>query len=164
MKTTWIERNTIVANLFNPAFCGEILRISISNYNKHTNKNFPFALSFLILPILLHKGTRDRMPRTVRSYFFVWVEENDDLFYNFPKRTKGMVKYTKEAISFLLANKKIEITELGDIIADPQRAKQINNEDYEEYNEIIRKAEMLGKWLTATTNVNSIYSFFRITP
>ena len=75
-----------------------------------------------------------------------------------------MVKYTKEAISFLLANKKIEITELGDIIADPQRAKQINNEDYEEYNEIIRKAEMLGKWLTATTNVNSIYSFFRITP
>ena len=164
MKSQWEERNPIVANLFNPAFCGEIIRIVINNYNKHTNRKFPFAFSYIILPILLHKETRDKMPRTIRTYFFVWVEENDSLFFDFSKRTKSMVKYTKEALLFLLAYKKIEITELGEIISTKERARQIKKDDYEEYNEIIKKAEMLGKWLATTSDVKSIYSFFRITP
>jgi len=164
MKTPWEERNTIVANLFNPAFCGEIIRIVATSYNKQTNTKFPFALSFIILPILLHKETRDKIPRTTRTYFFVWVEQNDNLFFDFSKRTKSMVKYTKEALSFLIAYNKIEITELGEINTQNEKIKQINNDDYLEYNEIIKKAEMLGKWLAITSDVRSIYSFFRITP
>lgn len=164
MKTTWDERNTIVANLFNPAFCGEIIRIVANSYNKHTNNKFPFAFSFIVLPILLHKQTRERMPRTIRTYFFAWVEENDSLFFDFSKRTKSMVKYTKEALSFLLVYKRIELNEQGEIDTQEDRVRQINNDDYQEYNEIIKKAEMLGKWLATTSEVKSIYSFFRITP
>lgn len=81
MKTNWIDRNTIVANLFNPAFCGEIIRVVAMEYNKHTNTKFPFAFSFIVLPILLHKETRDKLPRSVSTYFFVWVENNDYLFF-----------------------------------------------------------------------------------
>lgn len=164
MKIPWEERNTIVANLFNPAFCGEIIRLVVQSYNKHTSIKFPFAFSFIVLPILLHKETRDRMPRSIRTYFFVWVQENDNLFFDFSKRTKNMVKYTKEAISFLLAYKRIEINEQGELDAQNERSRQIRNEDYQEYNEIIKKAEMLGKWLATTSDVKSIYSFFKITP
>ena len=164
MRTSWTERNTIVANLFNPAFCGEIIRVTVKEYNKHTNTQFPYAFTFLILPIVLHKVTRDRMPRSVRTYFFVWVEKNDDLFFDFAKRTRGMVKYTKEALLFLLTHNKIEITENAEIIATDERIKKINKEDYQEYNEILKKAEMLGKWLSSTSDVKSIYSFLRITP
>lgn len=164
MKTSWIERNTIVANLFNPAFCGEIIRVTIKEYNKHTNTKFPYAYTFLILPIVLHKATRDRMPRSVRTYFFVWVEKNDDLFFDFAKRTKSMVKYTKEALSFLLTHNKIEITENAELNSVEDRVKKIKKEDYQEYNEILKKAEMLGKWLSTTSDVKSIYSFLRITP
>lgn len=164
MKLPWTNRNTIVANLFNPAFCGEIIRVVAKEYNKHTNTNFPFAFAFLVLPILLHKETRVRMPRSVRTYFFVWVEENDDLFFDFAKRTKSMVHFTKEAITFLLAYQKIEITENGGLIPNQDRIKQIKTVEYQEYNEILKKAEMLGKWLSTTSDVKSIYSFFRITP
>lgn len=164
MKTEWSERNTIVANLFNPAFCGEIIRIVANNYNKNTSIKFPFAFTFLVLPILLHKETRERMPRTTRSYFFVWVEENDYLFFDFSKRTKSMVKYTKEALIFSLAYKRIAISEQGEIITSTDKAKQFEGEDFEEYNEIVKRAEMLGKWLATTSDVKSIYSFFRITP
>lgn len=164
MKTSWTDRNKIVANLFNPAFCGEIIRTTAKEYSKYTNTNFPYAFAFLVLPILLHKATRDRMPRSVRTYFFVWVEQNDDLFFDFSKRTRGMVKYTKEALSFLLTHGKIEFNEKGEILATDERVKKINKEDYEEYNDILKRAEMLGKWLSSTTDVKSIYSFLRITP
>lgn len=164
MNISWTERNTLVANLFNPAFCGEIIRVCAKEYNKHTNSKFPYAYAFIILPIVLHKATRERMPRSVRTYFFVWVEKNDDLFFDFSKRTRSMVKYTKEALSFLLAHNKIEFNDNAEIIASDERVKKINKDDYQEYNEILKKAEMLGKWLSSTSDVKSIYSFLRITP
>lgn len=164
MNINWTERNKIVANLFNPAFCGEIIRATAKEYNKHTNTNFPFAFVFLVLPIVLHKSTRERMPRSVRTYFFVWVEENDDLFFDFTKRTRSMVKYTKEALSFLLVHNKIEFNDKAEVIVTEEMVKKINKDDYQEYNEILKKAEMLGKWLSSTSDVKSIYSFLRITP
>jgi len=164
MNISWTERNTIVANLFNPAFCGEIIRATAKEYNKHTKTKFPYAFAFIVLPIVLHKPTRERMPRSVRTYFFVWVEKNDDLFFDFSKRTRSMVKYTKEALSFLLAHNKIEFNEDAEIIASDERVKKINKEEYQEYNEILKRAEMLGKWLSSTSDVKSIYSFLRITP
>ena len=83
MKVNWDDRNPIVANLFNPAFCGQIIRIVVQSYNQNSNKKFPFALVFIILPILLHKETRERMPKSIRTYFLVWIEENGYLFINF---------------------------------------------------------------------------------
>ena len=164
MNIEWTERNTIVANLFNPAFCGEIIRATAKEFNRHTSTNFPYAFAFLVLPIVLHKATRERMPRTVRTYFFVWVEQNDDLFFDFPKRCRSMVKYTKEALSFLLIHNKIELNENAEMLAIDDKIKIILKDEYQEYNEILKRAEMLGKWLSSTSDVKSIYSFLRIIP
>ena len=41
----WEDRSKIVANLLNPAFCGEILRRAIVSYNENEeNMLFPFSL------------------------------------------------------------------------------------------------------------------------
>ena len=49
----WEDRSKIVANLLNPAFCGEILRRAIVSYNENEeNMLFPFSLLYLILPII----------------------------------------------------------------------------------------------------------------
>jgi len=160
----WNQRNPIVANLLNPAFCGEVIRRSANSYNKATNSNFPFAFSFIILPILLHKETRDRMPKTTRSYLFAWVEDNEDLFYNFSLRAKQMVPFTKEAILFLIQNELVEIDNKGQLIVTPKRIKKFSGEDLDEVNTILKKSEMLGKWLSHNSSINSVFSFFRITP
>jgi hypothetical protein len=141
-----------------------VIRVVAKEYNKNTNSKFPFAFTFIVLPILLHKETRARMPRSIKTYFFVWVEENDDLFFDFAIRTSNIVKFTKEALTFLLAYQKISLTEKGEITTNPINSKVSTYPDYFEYNEIIKKAEMLGKWLSSTTDAKSIYSFFRITP
>ena len=113
---------------------------------------------------MLHKETRERLPRSTRTYFFVWVENNDNLFFDFSKRAKNMVKYTKEALSFSIAYNKMHINEKGEIETDMSRVKKFNGEEYDEYNDILKKAQLLGKWLSFTSDVKSIYSFLRITP
>lgn len=75
-----------------------------------------------------------------------------------------MVKYTKEAIMFLLMYKAIDLDDDGDIQVNGYKKKNYTGEEYEEYIEIMGKAKMLGKWLSHTSDVKSIYSFFRITP
>lgn len=164
MIVEWKDRNQIVANLFNPAFCGEILRRSVKAYNDNSSTSFPYAFSFLVLPILLHKSTRERMPRSTRSYLFAWVEENDDLFFDFSRRAKNMVPHTKEAIMFLMQNQLIELDDKGGLLNSNIRLKSMKGDDLLEYQEIMKKAEMLGKWLSQNPNINSVYSFFRITP
>ena len=164
MIKAWNQRNPIIANLLNPAFCGEVIRRTADAHNKATNTSFPFAYAFLVLPILLHKDTRDRMPKTTRSYLFAWVEDNEDLFYNFSTRARQMVPFAKESILFLLQNKLIEIDGKGQIIVTTKRIKQYSGDDLEEVNTILKKSKMLGKWLSHNSSINSVYSFFRITP
>ncbi len=144
MNKEWSNRNPIVRNLLNPAFCGEILRVTAKEYAKNTDRNFPYLYSFLVLPIILHEETRKRLPRTTRTYIFAWVEDNQDLFIEFPYRAKNMVKYTKEAIMFLLMYKAINVDENGDIQVTKYQKKNYAGEEYEEYLEIMNKAKMLG--------------------
>ena len=164
MRTEWNHRNPIVANLLNPAFCGEVIRRAALSYNENASSTFPYAYSFLVLPILLHEETRNRLPKSTKSYLFAWVEMNDDLFYNFSKRARDMVPYTKESVMFLLQNEHIEIDSTGGITVEKKRMKSIKNENMDEFEMIMNRSKMLGKWLSKNTNVNSVYSFFRITP
>jgi len=104
------------------------------------------------------------MPKTTRSYLFAWVEDNEDLFYNFSLRAKQMVPFTKEAILFLIQNELVEIDNKGQLIVTPKRIKKFSGEDLDEVNTILKKSEMLGKWLSHNSSINSVFSFFRITP
>lgn len=164
MLKDWFSRSPIVANLFNPAFCGEVIYRVIKSFNSQNEGKFSFEFCFLILPILLHKDTREKMPRTTRTYLFQWIEENEALFYDFSIRAKEMVPFTKESIMFLLQNELIEIKDNGQIEVQDCKLKKMKGDDLFEYNEIIKKAEMFGKWLSHNNNVNTVYSFLRLTP
>lgn len=161
---SWNNRSPIIANLFNPAYCGEIIRRTAESYYKNCNKQLPYAYSFLILPILLHKSTRQKLPKSTRKYLFTWVEENDFLFIDFTSRVKNMKPFTKEAISFLIANNKMIIDNDGGMEVFEYRKKNPTGNNIEETQEIFRKAKLLGSWFAISGDVKSIYSFFRITP
>jgi hypothetical protein len=75
-----------------------------------------------------------------------------------------MVPFAKESIMFLLQNSLIEMNEKGQIVVLERRIKRFKGDDLDEVESILKKSEMLGKWLSSNSNVNSVYSFFRITP
>jgi len=165
MLKNWEDRSIITANLLNPAFCGEILRRTIENYNNNKLKvEFPFSLACLILPIVLHKKTRDFMPLRSSTYFHSWVEQNEHLFIDFPLRVRQILPFTRESLMFLLKHKAIIINETGHIEVNPYRKINPKGEDIEEVIEIFHKAELLGKWLSLTGNAQTIFMFLKIRP
>ena len=58
----WISRVVEEANLFNPAFCATLMAKTVDEYQKKAQHHFPFSLAFLVLPVVLHRATRESLP------------------------------------------------------------------------------------------------------
>jgi hypothetical protein len=94
----WEQRPFEVANLFNPAFCALVLRQTVQAYQKATHQGMDYSMLFLILPIVLHKATRELLPSGVVSKFHVWIQRHHHLRVGFADRMQNMVPITREAL------------------------------------------------------------------
>jgi len=160
----WEERPITIANLLNPAFCGELIRRCAKSYSDEIQKPFPFVLTFILLPIVLHKVTREVLPRDTRKSLHAWLEENPSVKIGFASRCQHMIPFTKEAFSFLLKHKAIELDGNGNILINYFRKKNMDGIEGEEVNECFNKSEFIGRCLAKSGNTQTIYSFWGIKP
>lgn len=161
---SWHERPQEIANLLNPAFCGEIIRRCITKYYQHTDKAFDYTLLYLILPIVLHGPTRKKFPPTVRTHMHVWLQEHQSVRIGFADRTKELVPITKESISFLMQLNAMKINNNGAITIFPYRNKALPGHRNEEIKDIMKKAERVGQWFSNSGTVATIYTMWGVKP
>ncbi|MGO6993957.1 three component ABC system middle component, partial [Rhizobium johnstonii] len=69
-----------------PAFCGELIARTLNGYSKLSPTSLPVALTFLVLPLALHPGTRRALPRKANTSFASWAGENADILSTVPER------------------------------------------------------------------------------
>lgn len=158
----WSSRPITVSYLLNPAFCGEIIRRFINKYqNPIYNNGAPFQIVFLVLPIILHKGIRESLPKTSSKNFITWIESNQLNKMLLPNLIQRTLPYTKECIMFLLMYEVVEINKLGCFVIrkKPRIIKKGN-----EVSECFKKAELLGKWFAKSGSSQSIFINLGIKP
>src|SRR5579871_5442366 len=112
---TWAERPTELAYLFNPAFCGWVLREAIEGYASVQATGMPLPLAFLVLPVVLHQATRERLPGAVTTKLHVWLQEHPEVRIQFAERTKELASFTREGLLFLGTRGQLRITDDGDV-------------------------------------------------
>lgn len=160
----WEERPITTANLLNPAFCGELIRRCTESYCEEINKPFPYVLLFIMLPIVLHKTTRDSLPKNSRKSIYEWLEENQFVKIGFVDRCQQMIPFVKEALMFLLQNNAIKFDEKGNIIVLKFQKKRINEIHATEINVCYNKSKLIGKLLAKSGKPETIYSLFGVKP
>jgi len=164
MIPTWDNRPVTVANLLNPAFCGEIIRIVLKAYKSETLKALPFELTFLVLPLILHKQSRESLPSTTGKNFYEWLEENTMTKIYLVNKIKNLVPYTREAILFLIYHEAITVNHDGALEFITYRKSSLNYLNKEEIQTVYKKAHMLGKWLGKAGDTKTIYASIGIKP
>lgn len=97
----WNQRPIEIRNLFNPAFCGLVLTRALREFEAEDELGMPYSLSLLILPLSLHKETREIFAANSRSYFLKVVESNPQILIDFSRRAKDLMPYTQEAFALL---------------------------------------------------------------
>lgn len=157
----WKERPVEVANLLNPAFCGEVISIAVREYNNISLQGFPFALVYMILPIVLHKKTRDRINLRGRVPMHVWLQDNQDLKVNFSDRAREMAPICRESLLFLMQLDVIEFDNKGELFSrNIGRVRKRSGEVLE----CVKKSEYLGRWLSNAGSESTIFAMWGVRP
>ena len=162
----WAERAREEAHLLNPPFCCVVISAASSEYNKTSAQAFSFAMAFMILPIILHKKTRDSLPRTVRTSLPVWLETHAEARVGFYERLMALKPYTFEAIRYGLISNWITLEETGNIqcIVSSRKINQAISSLEGDAMVCIKSARFLGKWLTTMASTETIMTLWGIRP
>ena len=72
--TLWRERSIEERHLLNPSFCSVVLWYAAAGYVTKRNPAMPLAMSFLVLPFVLHRPTRGSLPRTTATSPAAWPQ------------------------------------------------------------------------------------------
>ncbi len=161
---TWDKRPREVRTLFNPAFCGLVLARGIEGFATEAGRPMPFSLTLLILPLCLHKRTRELLKDANRSYLTNILQEHPEIRVDLAQRARGLFSYTMEAFAYLMACEVIEVDGSGGIAlrADARVRKTIaGSQDTKDCQTVARA---LGTKLARINDRATIYTTLGIRP
>jgi hypothetical protein len=163
----WDQRPFEIAYLLNPAFCALLLHEAIKGYQKEhlSDSGMPYYLSFLILPIVLHKTTRELLPRRITKELYDWLKENPRVYNDYPGRVRRLTPFTREAIIFGMQRGLIGVDEEGDLVDPNSHSSPLTATcSSRELSLYLKSARLVGRWFARTGNVVTIYRMWRIQP
>lgn len=96
----WQERPIEIAHLFNPAFCALLMAAGVSGFTEQDEIGMPYPLSFVLLPTVLHRSTREALPNSLSTKMHPWIQENQDVRVGFPERCHAISGHIREAVLF----------------------------------------------------------------
>lgn len=159
----WDQRPFEIRNLFNPAFCGLVLFRAMQGYEEEDGRGIPFSLSLLVLPLCLHKDSREVIANHPRSYLLKITEENPQVQVGFADRVTAMRPYAFEGFALLMERGCIAVTSDGRLQTVPEKVrKTVTGTD--ETKSCQRVARIVGKEFARIADRVTIYTTFGIRP
>ena len=159
---SWENRPVEIAYLLNPPFCGEVLRRCFFSYENESLKPFPFPLSFLVLPLILHKKTREKFSLKTRDSLDAWIHKNQEIRIGFSERAKELIPITNEALIFLFQSGNLRIGKEGLLELKNYQPKSIKEEN--EVSECFKKSQKVGTWFSNAGNATSVFTILGVRP
>jgi hypothetical protein len=163
----WSQRVIEEAHLFNPAFGVTLLAEAVDDFRKKAKRPLPFAVAFLVLPIVLHEATRTALPKSTLTALLPWVQDHREQLVGFALRVNQLRNITREAVLFALQHDILAINEEGDLVIGASRktATEARTPLFtDEARECVERSGFLGRWFAATGTTANIYSAWGVAP
>jgi len=163
----WSERVVEERTLFNPAFGAMLISETVNDYQKKANGALPFAVSFLVLPIVLHERTRSALPKTTLTALLPWIQENREQIVGFADRVQSLREISREAILFALQNDILNLTDKGELIVGGSRKSATTARTplfTDEVRECLDRSGFIGRWFAGTGTTANIFSALGVMP
>lgn len=164
--TTWSQRSQEERALLNPGFCANLLWHAARGYAGEGNEDLSFEESFLVLPFVLHRETRETLPRDTRTSLAVWLSNNPLASRRIASRARMLVKFTKEAMTFGGVHGFIRI-ERGKIYAEESWKRAVNRSlksSSDEVRTCAKRANFIGKWFAQIGNATTVLALMGVKP
>lgn len=160
----WSDRPPEVAYSLNPAFCGRVIDECITEYAAAAGRAMSYPLSYLILPIVLHKSTRNSMPSTLQTRMHPWLLKNQRAKIGFDERTRSMTQFTREALIFLIRTGRIEITGVGKLASGSAKTARNSRSESSEITDCVKNARIVGRWFSPYDDAAEVFRMWGVAP
>lgn len=159
----WDQRPFEIRNLFNPAFCGLLLHRALTGYEKHDDRGMPFSLTLLVLPLCLHKQTREVLAENNRSYFLKIASDHPEFSVGFAQRASDLLPFAMEAFGLLMQLGTIQVSPDGRLRVASEKVRK-GDTGTDETIACQRVARFLGKEFARIGDRATIYTTLRVRP
>lgn len=164
--TAWHQRPLEERALLNPSFCSVMLWHAASGYTSGDTRPLPVELAFLILPIVLHRDTRESLPNAVSTSLAVWLSNNPLKRAHIATRATTLVRFTKEALIFG-GQHDLLVFEGNALRANDDRKKAVVASLRDTSNEVracARRAEFTGRWFAKAGSSGTVMALVGVKP
>jgi hypothetical protein len=164
--TSWADRSPEERALLNPSFCANLLWHAARGYSGDGDRALSFEETFLVLPFVLHRETREKLPRSTRTSLAVWLDENPLARGRVAIRARALVPFTKEALIFAGTHGFIRI-EGGRLHANDLWKTAVNRavkESSEEVRVCAKRADFIGNWFAKAGSASTVLALMGVRP
>lgn len=158
----WAERPVEIAAMLNPWFCALALDAAVRGYEEKSGRPMPLPLAFLVLPLVLHGETARSMPKSSAAKFSNWVLDNPRPLAAFPRRTREMTPFSREAL--LLGIRSGTLTFDGAEIGSVKNLKPAATKTNPTLGEMVSLARRLGTMLALAGPPSTVYALLGVAP
>lgn len=164
--TDWKYRTIEERALLNPAFCASLIWHFSAAGGGQQKRALTFTESFLVLPIVLPKNSRESLPRSTRTSLATWLDANPSFQATLATRCKAMAPFTKDALLFG-GTRQLFYVSTEAIQANNEwkrRASAAMRKSSAETQSCLKKSAFLGSWFIETGSDNSVLALLGIRP
>lgn len=164
--TLWGERSHEERALLNPGLCASLLWYAAGGHTHTGDGALSFEESFLVLPFVLHRGTRETLPRSSRTSLAAWLDDNPLARGRVAGRARLLVPFTKEALTFGGVHGLIRL-DGGKLWAEATWKRAVNGTlsgSSEEVKSCAKRAEFIGKWFAETGSAATVLALIGVRP
>jgi Family of unknown function (DUF6521) len=162
----WMSRPAEERALLNPSFCSCLLWQASAGYEDAANAPLPFDVAFLVLPMVLHRDTRESLPKLVKTSLAVWLGDNPLSRSRVADRARTLSPFTKDAMMFggvhgLFDLKGGAITPNGDW---EKRIAADLKDSTDEVRTCSKRAEFVGRWFARAGSPRTVLAILGVRP
>jgi hypothetical protein len=143
MLLPWLQRPIEVANLFNPAFCALLVHQAVKAYELEAGRGMSYSTAFVVLPVVLHKDTRELLPHSIATKLHAWLQTNEQVRVGFAGRMQ-------------------QINKAGALVVGPFKLGKLDLDKESETALCIKKAEFVGRWFASVPNPVALLALWGI--
>lgn len=162
--TTWSERSRTQAVMLNPALLATLTANAALQYRSNSETPMPWVYCYIIAPLVLHRGTRESLPKNIRANLNTWVAEHPIEHAGFAPRAQSLRDCVQEGLRFGLRTNLLSINEEGGLTASLASGKGHTLAKDSEVQQIVARAGFVGRWLTKIEQPATVFVVLGVAP
>jgi hypothetical protein len=141
----------------NPALVAAVVASSAHGFESSAKRPMIWPMAFLITPLVLHRPTRQALPKTTATHLSTWVSTHALLRAGFPARAKTLAPTVREGLRFGLRH---------GVLAPEGGALRgsIGPAAGSELAVLLKSAQLVGRWLGKTDQPATAFAILGVEP